>query len=348
VSPTNASDSHSGTIGSVAIQFAAVTERVALEVARLEGSGTPEKAYTLATETFREGLEDVPAAGRVAILREERPGGPGAQGRMQALKTRAGILSVGDTLGRGEIEVDLAVEPVEGLDLLSKGQEGSISAIAVAPRGTMLRTPDMYMSKLIVGPGARGRIDIDAPVAQNIEAIAEGMKRRPSEIAVAVLDRERHEGLIEEIRKTGARIHILPEGDLTPVVAVGLRGSDLHAVIGIGGAPEGVLAAAVTRCLGGEMQAKMWPVYRSQVETLKEYGLEDPEKKLVLDDLIRGDDVVFAATGITQGETLNGVRYFRGGARTHTVVMSTEPRVVRFMDTIHALEPEAGLRGFQL
>jgi fructose-1,6-bisphosphatase II len=330
------------------MRFAAVTERVALEVARLEGSGTPERAYTLATETFREGLQEMPATGTVAILREERPGGPGARGRMQALKTRPGILGVGDTLGSGDIEVDLAVEPVEGLDLLSKGQEGSISAIAVAPRGSMLRTPDMYMSKLIVGPGARGRIDIDAPVAQNIEAIAEGMKRRPSEIAVAVLDRERHEGLIEEIRKTGARIHIRPEGDLTPVVAVGLRGADLHAVIGIGGAPEGVLAAAVTRCLGGEMQAKMWPVYRSQVETLKEYGLEDPEKKLVLDDLIRGDDVVFAATGITPGETLNGVRYFRGGARTHTVVMSTEPRVVRFMDTIHALEPEAGLRGFQL
>lgn len=318
---------------------------MALEVARLEGSGAPERAYTLATEAFREELERASAAGTVAILREERPGG---SGQMRSLKTRPGILSVGDRLGSGELEVDLAVEPVEGLDLLAKGQGGSISALAAAPKGTMLRTPDMYMSKLIVGPGARGRIDIDAPVAQNIEAIAEGMKRRPSEIAVAVLDRERHEGLIEEIRQTGARIHIRPEGDLTPAVAVGLRGSDLHAVIGIGGAPEGVLAAAVTRCLGGEMQAKMWPTHRSQVEALKEYGLEDPEKKLSLDDLIRGDEVVFAATGITPGETLNGVRYFRGGARTHTVVMSTDPRVVRFMDTIHALEPEAGLRGFQL
>ncbi len=314
-------------------------------MARLEGSGAPERAYTLATETFRDELEGTAAAGTVAILREGRPGG---SGQMRALKTRPGILSVGDRLGTGELEVDLAVEPVEGLDLLAKGQGGSISALAVAPKGTMLRTPDMYMSKLIVGPGARGKIDIDAPVAQNIEAIAEGMRRRPSEIAVAVLDRERHEGLIEEIRQTGARIHIRPEGDLTPAVAVGLRGSDLHAVIGIGGAPEGVLAAAVTRCLGGEMQAKMWPTHRSQVEALREYGLEDPEKKLALDDLIRGDDVVFAATGITPGETLNGVRYFRGGARTHTVVMSTEPRVVRFMDTIHALEPEAGLRGFQL
>jgi fructose-1,6-bisphosphatase II len=329
----------------VAMEYAAVTERVALRVARLEGSGAPERAYTLATEAFREELERVPAAGTVAILREQRTD---ERGKVHALKTRPGILSVGDTLGGGGPEVDLAVEPVEGLQLLVKGQEGSISAVAAASRGGMLRTPDMYMSKLIVGPRARGNIDIDAPASENIGAIAETMGRRPSEISVAVLDRERHEGLIEEIRGTGARIHIRPEGDLTPAIAVGLRGADLHAVIGIGGAPEGVLAAAVTKCLGGEMQARMWPTQRPQVEKLKEYGLEDPERKLALDDLIRGEDVVFAATGITPGETLNGVRSFRGGGRTHTVVMTTEPRVVRFVDTIHALEPEAGLQGFQL
>jgi fructose-1,6-bisphosphatase II len=329
----------------VAIEYAAVTEQVALRVAHLEGSGTPERAYTLATESFREELERVPVAGTVAILREERPGDGG---QMLALKTRPGILSVGDTLGTGEPEVDLAVEPVEGLQLLVKGQEGSIAAVAAAPRGCILKTPDMYMSKLIVGPRARGRIDIDAPVSENVEVIAEAMGRRPSEITVAVLDRDRHENLIEEIRGTGARIHIRPEGDLTPAIAVGLRGADLHAVIGIGGAPEGILAAAVIKCLGGEMQARMWPTQRSQVEKLKEYGLDDPERKLTLDDLIRDDDVVFAATGVTPGETLKGVEYFRGGARTNTVVMSTEPRVVRFMDTIHALEPEAGLQGFQI
>ncbi len=220
------------------MEYAAVTERVALRVARLEGSGAPERAYTLATEAFREELERVPAAGTVAILREQRTD---ERGQVRPLKTRPGILSVGDTLGGGG-----------------------------------------------------------------------------------------------------------PEGDLTPAIAVGLRGADLHAVIGIGDALEGVLAAAVTKCLGGEMQARMWPTQRLQVEKLKEYGLEDPERKLALDDLIRGEDVVFAATGITPGETLNGVRYFRGGGRTHTVVMTTEPRVVRFVDTIHALEPEAGLQGFQL
>jgi fructose-1,6-bisphosphatase II len=329
----------------VAIEYAAVTEQVALKVARLEGSGAPERAYTLATEAFREELEKVPATGRVAILREQAAD---EQGRVRALKTRPGILSVGDTLGAGEPEVDLAVEPVEGLQLLVKGQEGSISAVAAAPRGSMLKTPDMYMSKLIAAPRAKGKIDIDAPVSKNVEAIAEAMGRRPSEITVAVLDRDRHENLIEEIRETGARIHIRPEGDLTPAIAVGLRGADLHAVIGIGGAPEGVLAAAVLKCLGGEMQARMWPTQRSQVEKLKEYGLDDPERKLTLDDLIRGDDVVFAATGVTPGETLKGVEYFRGGARTNTVVMSTEPRVVRFMDTIHVFEPEAGLQGFQI
>ena len=322
-----------------------MTERVALKVASLEGSGDSERAYTLATEAFREELEKVAISGRVALLREQRLD---EKGRVRAPKSRAGILSAGDELGAGGPEVDLVVEPVEGLQLLVKGQEGSISAVVAAPRGSMLRTPDMYMSKLIVGPGARGAIDIDAPVSENISAIAEAMGRKPSEITVAVLDRERHESLIEEIRETGARIHIRPEGDLTPAIAVGMRGADLHAVIGIGGAPEGILAAAVTKCLGGEMQARMWPTQRSQVEKLEEYGHEDPERKLMLNDLIRHDDLVFAATGITPGETLEGVRYFRGGARTHTVVMSTEPRVVRFMDTIHALEPEAGLRGFQL
>jgi fructose-1,6-bisphosphatase II len=163
-----------------------------------------------------------------------------------------------------------------------------------------------------------------------------------------VLDRPRHEDLIEQIRETGARIQIRQEGDLTPAIAVGLRGSELHAIIGIGGAPEGILAAAVIKCLGGEIQAKMWPTQRAQVEKLKEYGLDDPEKKLALDDLIRGEDVVFAATGITPGETLHGVRYFRGGARTHTVVCRPSPVWYDLWTTIHALEPDAGIQGFQL
>jgi fructose-1,6-bisphosphatase II len=322
-----------------------VTERVALQVARFEGSGDSERAYTLATEAFLQELGEVPVAGRVTVLREQRLD---EKGRVSAPKSHPGVVGPGDALGTGGPEADLAVEPVEGLKLLVKGQEGSISAVAAAPRGSMLRTPDMYMSKLIVGPGAKGSIDIDAPVSQNVRNIAEALGRRPSEITVAVLDRDRHEGLIDEIRQTGARIQIRPEGDLTPAIAVGMRGADLHAIIGIGGAPEGILAAAVMQCLGGEMQARMWPTQRSQVEQLEEYGFGDPERKLMLDGLIRGTDVVFAATGITPGESLEGVRYFRGGARTHTVVMSTEPRVVRFMDTIHALEPEAGRRGFQL
>ncbi|HEX2098291.1 MAG TPA: fructose-bisphosphatase class II [Rubrobacteraceae bacterium] len=332
-------------VAASAIEFASITERVALEVARLEGYGTPEKAYTLATEVFREELGKVPVLGQVAILREERHD---ERGQMRPLKTRPGILSVGDVLGAGETEVDVAVEPVECLHLLAQGQPGAISAVAVSPRGTMLRTPDMYMSKLVVGPSAKGSVDIDAPVGENIEAIAEANGRKPSEITVAVLDRPRHENLIEQIRETGARIQIRSEGDLTPAIAVGLGAGELHAIIGIGGAPEGVLAAAVIKCLDGEIQAKMWPTQRSQVDKLKAYGLEDSEKKLALDDLIRGDDVVFVATGITPGESLYGVRYFRGGARTHTVVMSTGPRMVRFIDTIHTLEPDAGIQGFQI
>ncbi|WP_166396375.1 fructose-bisphosphatase class II family protein [Rubrobacter marinus] len=338
----------SGSVAAFAIEYAAVTERVALRVAPFGGAGVPERAYPLAMETLRQELDAMPFCGRVAILREERLD---EKGEIQSLVASPGTLKLGDTLGTADPdqgEVDLAVEPIEGLTLLSRGQQGSIAAIAAAPRGTMLKTPDMYMSKLIVGPNSRGRIDIDAPVSENVNAIAEGYGRRPSEITVAVLERERHEDLVEQIRATGARIQLRQEGDLTPAIAVGLRGAGLHAIMGIGGAPEGILAAAVMRCLGGEMQAKMWPTQRSQVEKLREYGLDDPEKKLTMDDLVRSTDVVFAATGITSGEILNGVRYFRGGGRTHSVVMSTEPRMVRFMDTIHALEPEAGTQGFQL
>ncbi|MBA2694014.1 MAG: fructose-bisphosphatase class II [Rubrobacter sp.] len=327
------------------MEYAAVTESVALKVARFEGSGAPEKAYTLAAEAFHDELVKLSVPGRVAILRERRTD---ESGTTRSLMTQPGVMKVGDAIGGGKSKADLAVEPIEGLSLLINGQEGSIAAVAAAPEGTMLRTPDMYMSKLIVGPRAKDHIDIDASAPENIEAIASSMGRKPSELTVAVLDRDRHAELIEEIRATGARIQIRPEGDLTPAIAVGLRGADLHAVIGIGGAPEGVLAAAAIKCLGGGMQARMWPTQRSQVEKLKEYGLEDPEKKLTLDDLVRGDDVVFAATGLTTGETLRGVRYFRGGGRTHTVVMSTEPRMIRFIDTIHALEPDAGTQGFQL
>src|SRR5215218_2168515 len=230
---------HPRSVTASAIEYASVTEQVALGVARLEGAGAPEKAYTLATEIFQEELHKVDVSGQVAILREERLD---EKGQVRSLKTKPGILGVGDILGAGGAEVDLAVEPVEGLHLLVKGQQGAISAVSAAPRGMMLRTPDMYMSKLIVGPHARGSIDIGTPVAENTRAIAEAKGKRNSEKTEEDQDRERHEGLIEEIRKTGARIQIRPEGDLTPAIAVGLRGSELHAVIGIGGAPEGILA----------------------------------------------------------------------------------------------------------
>ena len=249
------------------MEYAAVTERVALKVAHLEGSGDSERAYTLATEAFLEELGRVPVAGTVTVLREQRLD---EKGRVRAPKSHPGIVGPGDALGTGGPQADLAVEPVDGLQLLVKGQEGSISAVAAAPKGSMLRTPDMYMSKLIVGPAAKGSIDIDAPISENVENIAKALGRRASEITVAVLDRDRHEGLIEEIRETGARIQIRPECDLTPAIAVGMRGADLHAIVGIGGAPEGILAAAVMQCLGGEMQARMWPTQRSQVEQLEE------------------------------------------------------------------------------
>jgi fructose-1,6-bisphosphatase II len=329
-----------GSLEASVIEHSAVTEKVALAVARLEGSGRPERAYSFAAEAFQAEVGKLPVSARILVVKREVLDGMDAE--------ELGGLSVGDELGAGGTEVDLAVEPVEGLHLLAKGQEGSVSAAAFAPRGKMLAVPDMYMKKIIVGPGARGRIDIDAPVGENIVSIAGALERKPSEITVAVLDRPRHEDLIEEIRKTGARIRLRSEGDLTPAIGVGMRGVGLHAVIGIGGAPEGILAATVIKCLGGEMQAKMWPTRRAQVEQLQELGIDDPEAKFTMEDLIAGDEVVFVATGITQGDPLRGVKYFRGGGRTHSVVMSTKPRMIRFIDTIHMLEPGSEAQGFQL
>ncbi|TCJ19403.1 fructose-bisphosphatase class II family protein [Rubrobacter taiwanensis] len=331
---------HPGSLEASAVGHSVVTEKVALEVARLEGSGVPERAYSLAEEAFRREIGKLRISARVAVVKRERL-------EVESPEEFAG-LSVGEELGAGGVELDLAVEPVEGLNLLAKGQEGSVSAAAFAPRGSILRVPDMYMKKIIVGPRVCGSIDIDAPIGENIEAIASAMERRPSEITVAVLDRPRHEDLIEEIRRVGARIQLRSEGDLTPAIAVGMRGTGLHAVIGIGGTSEGMLAAAVIKCLGGEMQAKMWPTRRQQVDQLREVGIDDPDRKFTTEDLIQGDDVVFVATGITQGDPLRGVRYFRGGGRTHSVVMSTKPRTVRFIDTIHMLELGAEAQGIQL
>ena len=230
---------------------------------------------------------------------------------------------------------DIAVDPVEGTNLVAKGQDGAIAVLAIAPKGCLLHAPDMYMQKICVGPRAKGRIDINASVTENLKNVADAMNREISDLTVVILDRERHESIIGEAREAGARIRLITDGDVVPSVDCGIQGSGIHMVLGSGGAPEGVLAAVGLKCLGGDMQAKLLPHTEEELTRMKKMGIDDPNKVLTLDDLVKGDDCIFSETAITDCALLKGVRYFGDGARTSTLVLRYKTGTVRFVDTIH-------------
>jgi fructose-1,6-bisphosphatase II len=203
----------------------------------------------------------------------------------------------------------------------------------------MLAAPDMYMQKIVVGARAAGRVDIDLPLTDNVLAIADAFQRKPQELTVITLDRPRHEDLIAEIRSTGARIKLIPDGDITASISAAVQGTGDHAYIGIGGTAEGIITAAAMRCLGGDIQAKLWPLSRREVQKARELGIDDIEAPLSTDDMVSGD-VIFAATGVTRGDFLRGVYYFRDGARSQSLLMCTRCRSVRFVDAIHLFTDE--------
>jgi len=212
--------------------------------------------------------------------------------------------------------------------------------LAAAPRGCLLHAPDMYMDKIAVGPKAKGKIDITAPVTENLKAVAASLDRKVEDLTVVILDRPRHENIIKEVRDAGARIKLITDGDVSPAINAAIEGTGVHMLIGIGGAPEGVLAAAALKCLGGDMQGRLWPENDADVERARQLGITDINKVLTLDDFVKGDDVIFAATAITQGDLLNGVRYFGGGVRTHSLVMRSLRGTIRFVDAIHKTSDE--------
>jgi fructose-1,6-bisphosphatase II len=228
----------------------------------------------------------------------------------------------------------VAVDALEGSGILARGQGGAISVLAVGAPGSIMSVPDMYMQKMSVGASAAGHIDIDVSIEENLQAIARAYRRKVGEIAVIVLDRPRHEDLVEEIRMAGARIKLIPDGDIMASIAAAVRGTGDHAYIGIGGSTEGVMTAAAMRCLGGEIQAKFWPLSRREIESAKEYGIGDIEHTFRTDDMVQGE-LVFSATGVSTGDVLRGVDYFYEGARSQTLLMCTKCRMVRFVDTIH-------------
>jgi fructose-1,6-bisphosphatase II len=236
--------------------------------------------------------------------------------------------------------VDIAVDPLEGTNLVARGQEGAVSVMAVAERGGLLHAPDIYMEKLCVGPTAAGKVRMDFPTAANLRIIADSLNRHVEDITVVILDRERHRKLIEEVRQAGARIHLIGDGDLSAAISAAVSGTGEHCVMGSGGAPEGVLTAAALRCLGGQILGQFVPRNAAERERCKEMGV-DPDKVYDTQELASGDSIMFCATGVTDGALLKGVRFFGGGARTHSLVMALQSRTVRFVDTVHMFDPQA-------
>jgi fructose-1,6-bisphosphatase class II len=315
--------------------FIRVTEQAAIAAAKTMGFGDRRHSDQVAVEAMRKEMDALPMAGRVVIGEGERDKAP--------------MLFVGEELGAGRPgataapraggvaypEVDIAVDPLEGTNLCALGSPDSIAVLAAAERGGLLHAPDIYMDKIVVGPTARGHVHIDAPVAENLRNIAKAFGRQVSDLTIVVLDRERHQQLIEDIRQAGARIRLIPDGDLSAGISAAVRGTGVHAVLGIGGAPEGVITAAAMRCLGGEIQARLKAVNEEQLARVRAIGTGDIHRIYHTEDLAPGNEILFSSTGVTDGELLKGVRFFGGGSRTSTLFMSLSRKIIRFVDTIH-------------
>ena len=298
--------------------FARVTERAALAGARWLGRADQEAAEEAAFSGARLALERLPIDGQIVIGAHE-----GAE-----------QLAAGTSIGAGGEAYDLALDPLEGRSVVARGGTNAISMIAASPRGSMPSLPDMYMRKMAVGPVARGKIALSKPVGDNIRSIADALGRMVNDITAIVLDRPRHHDLIEEIRASGARIKLIQDGDVTASISAAVRGTNDHLAIGIGGTRQAVLAAAALRCLGGELQAQLWPTRRAEIEEAQAHGVEDVDRVFTIDDLAP-QEVIVAATGVSNGDLLRGVRFLADSARTHSLVMCTRCNWVRFVDGIH-------------
>ena len=307
----------------LSLEFARVTEAAAIAAARLLGRGDKDAIDAVAVEAMRAMLGTVNVAGRVVI----------GEGEMD----EAPMLYIGEELGAGGEAVDIAVDPVEGTNLVAKGLPGAIAVMAVAPAGHLLHAPDMYMDKMACGPAGRGLIDLDRPVGETLDLLARRLGRRVADLTVVILERERHKERIAAVRAAGARLRLISDGDVTPAVAACLPDRGVDLMLGIGGAPEGVLAAAAVRCLGGDFQGRLAPTDAGEAERARAMGV-DPLRRLGLDDLVRGDDVIFAATGISDGDVLSGVRFpGEDTAETTTLVMRSRTGTVRWVTARHHL-----------
>jgi fructose-1,6-bisphosphatase class II len=323
----------------LALDFVRVVEEAAVAAARTMGQGDPSRSDQVSVQAMRRAFERVPICGRIVIGEGERDKAP--------------MLYIGEEVGARPPAgltypaVDIAVDPLEGTNLCATGASNAIAVLAASEPGGLLHAPDCYMEKIMAGPACRGALELDAPVAENLKSIASCLEREVSDLTIVVLDRPRHGELVRQIREAGARIRLIQDGDLAGAIAAAVRGAGVDAVMGIGGAPEGVIAAAALRCLHGEMVARLVVDSEELAERIISMGIKDPYRVYRARDLAPGQKMVFAACGVTQGALLNGVRFFGEGYRTHSLVMTRTAGKVRFVDTVHMNRPP-GPRGVRL
>ncbi len=307
----------------LALEGVRITEAAALASARLMGRGDHHGADRAATEAMRAAFNDLDVDGVVVIGEGERDEAP--------------MLYIGERVGRagaGAVEIEIAVDPLEGTNLCATGAANAISVIAMGPKGSLLRAPDTYMEKIAVGPDARGAVDLARTPAENLRAIGDALGKYVEDLTVVILDRPRHDRLIREVREAGARIRLITDGDVSAAINTCLPDTGIDVLVGTGGAPEGVISAAALRCMGGDMQGRLRYRNDAERERARAMGITDVEKVFRIDELARGD-VMFASTGVTNGDFLKGVRFTGDGARTHSVVMRSRTGTVRYIETEH-------------
>src|SRR5262245_55693325 len=315
----------------LSLEFLRVVEQAAIACAHTMGQGDRHHSDQVAVEAMRKVMDTVPIDGTIVIGEGERDEAP--------------MLYIGEKIGMahalekgsagGFPQVDIAVDPLEGTNLCATGAPNAIAVLAASNRGGLLHAPDLYMEKLVVGPSSKDAVSLDAPVQENLKAVARSLGRKIEDLVVIVLDRPRHEKLIADIRATGARIRLIGDGDLSAGIAAAVVGSGVHAVMGTGGAPEGVLTAAAMRCLNGEIFARLVVNKPEHEERCRQMGITDFKKVYRSQDLAPGNSIIFAATGVTDGALMRGVRFFGDGIRTSSVIMQNDPHRIRFIDSIH-------------
>lgn len=311
----------------LALEFLRVVEKAAIASARTMGQGDRPLADQVATEAMRQTMDTVPMRGNIVIGEGERDEAP--------------MLYIGEKVGaefpdgRQVPEIDIAVDPLEGTNLCATGAPGAITVLAASEKGGLLNAPDCYMEKIVVGPSCKHAVDLDAPVADNLKNIARRLQRGVDDLVVIVLDRPRHEKLVSDIRKAGARIKLIGDGDLSAGIAAAVIGTGVHCVMGSGGAPEGVITAAAIRCLNGYMLGRLVINKPELEERIAKMGIKDKSRIYEAQDLAPGEQMIFAATGVTDGALMKGVRFFGEGIRTSSVIMTLKTGKVRFIDSIH-------------